>query len=175
MIQKSFKRIKADDDRLVFFALVFSLLLTLPSCDRKGQWEKEFTGLLEQTVGLKHRHCQLNASIDSLWDTTSAQLKSALPASFPATDRDIFFKARNADHIRMFMSFKLLDSSTQALVDEAGKYDAALAAQIRDLSEKTQLFEQQKIQFLKQVEQQNPEASRGYAAIFRTAVTDICQ
>lgn len=155
----------------VFLACV----LVLSACSTNNSWEKECADLRRQSAELEHRHCQLNASIDSLWDTTSTRLAQAFPPGFPATDRAIFLKARNADHIRMFMSFKQLDAGTQALVSEAGQYDAILAAQMRALLEQTQAFESKKIQFLRKVEAQDTAIIRIYADALRIPENTICK
>lgn len=145
-------------------------MLTLLACTTSNQKE----ALLQQALALEQRNCQLNASIDSLWDATAAQLESALPASFPAIDRDIFLKARNANHIRMFMSFKQLDSKSQALVNQAGQYDEMLAAKVHHLLVEKQQFEAQKNQFLQQLAQKDLSASQAFAKKIRQATTQTC-
>jgi hypothetical protein len=143
------------------------------ACDSRSQWEKENAELHRQMTDLEHRQKSLQASIDSLWDITSAQLAAALPAGFPPTDRDIFLNARNADHIRMFMSFKLLDADAQSLVNQAGEQDEILAAQARALLEERQAFEQHKNQFLQKVAAEDESAGRLYASKFRSATSGI--
>lgn len=155
--------------------LFLAFIAAIAGCDGNSRWEKEQSGLLSQAAYLEHRHSQLNASIDSLWDVTTAQLTAALPSSFPVQDRNIFLKARNADHIRMFMSFKQLAPETQSLVIKAGEYDSLLAAQVRALLAQSQEFEQQKMQFLRKVEQRDTAASRLYADELRTATADLIQ
>lgn len=157
---------------LVFPFLSFqllSVLFALSACDSRSHWEKENAELHRQMLDLERRQQSLEASIDSLWDATSAQLASAFPTGFPPTDRDIFLKARNADHIRMFMSFKLLDADAQSLVNKAGEQDEILAAQARILLEQRQKFERQKIQFLQKVELEDEAVGRLYASKFRSA------
>lgn len=161
--------IKPDRQRFGLSLIVLCFLFALTNCGHEKQWEKEYANLLQQTIALEQQHAQLERGIDNLWDTTAVQLVHALPASFPAIDRDIFLKARNADHIRMFMSFKLLDSSTQALVVDAGKQDQLLAAQLHTLQEQKQTLEHRKIQFLQAVERQDSTAGRRYAAQMRMA------
>lgn len=151
--------------------LLLNALWVLPGCADSDSWDRERSGLLRRATEMERRHCQIKASIDSLWDTTTARLERVLPASFPAADRDIFLKARNADHIRMFMSYKQLDRETQSLVDRAGQYDAALAAQMRALLAQKQAFERDKNQFLRKVKQRDTAASRRYAEELR-AVAD---
>lgn len=148
-----------------------SAALMLTSCDRKDQLEKQYKELLSQAIDLEHRHCQLKVNIDSLWDTTSVQLAHLLPSDFPTTDRNIFLKARNAEHIKMFMSFKQLDSSAQSLVNNAGKYDEVIARQVHKLLEEKQAFEKQKIEFLQKAEQQGRLTSQMYTSSFQTAIS----
>lgn len=149
--------------------LLLGVFFALSACGSRSEWEKENANLHQELRNLELRQQSLQASIDSLWDVTSAQLAVALPAGFPPTDRNIFLNARNADHIRMFMSFKLLDADAQSLVNKAGQQDEILAAQARVLMEKRQDFERQKIQFLQKVAQTDEAAGRRYASKFRSA------
>jgi hypothetical protein len=150
-----------------FFCLISTCLLILPGCNQSNAWEEESKGLLQEAEQIELQHSNLNARIDSLWDTTTEALAAAIPEDFPPTDREIFLNARNADHIRMFMSFKELSPETQALVDAAGKYDAMLATEIKTLQSKKEDFEKRKMQFLRIVDEQSKEASQQFAEQFR--------
>jgi hypothetical protein len=155
--------------------ILFSILLAFPGCQEDNHWKQDGDALLLRSQSLDHQLLFLNSQIDSLWDTTSTQLANALPPDFPSIDRDIFINARNADHIRMFMSYKLLDSASQSLVMQAGAYDSVLALQVRDLFQERQKFEQEKIQFLAQVEKKDKTASQAYAEKFRLKENPVSQ
>lgn len=158
-----------------FLYLLLPSLLILSACDRTASWNAESEGLLHRADSLEMQHHIINTRIDSLWDATTAVLASEIPEDFPPTDREIFLKARNADHIRMFMSFKSLSPEAQAIVDSAGKYDAMLALQIRDLQISQQAFEQEKNQFLARVEKADQQAGQMYAEAFRKITKDTIQ
>ncbi len=147
---------------------IFGAAFIMNACQPSNEWNKEGDTLVQQATLLEKKHTILNARIDSLWDATSDALDKALPADFPPVDRDIFLNARNADHIRMFMSYKSISPELQSMVDRAGEYDQMLAQQIRDLQEDKQLFEHQKIEFLQKVAQQDAATSVAYAGRFRT-------
>jgi len=66
----------------------------------------------------------------------------------------------------MFMSFKTLDTETQALVDSAGRYDEMIAGQLRILQQQRQVFEKQKLEFLQKIAGTTPEDFRYYADQF---------
>lgn len=149
--------------------------LLLAACDHTNAWQAESEVLLHRGDSLETQHQLINARIDSLWDATTAVLAASIPEDFPPTDREIFLKARNADHIRMFMSFKSLSPDAQAVVDNAGKYDAMLAGQIRELQAKQLAFEMEKTKFLESVEKANQQAGQMYAAAFRKIATDTVQ
>ncbi|HZV68030.1 MAG TPA: hypothetical protein VFG10_00720 [Saprospiraceae bacterium] len=149
-----------------------SAILILTSCNQQSDWEIESAQLLRKSNELDLKHLQLNRRIDSLWDATSISLNEALPDDFPSIDRNIFLKARNADHIRMFMSYKLLDEKAKALVNKAGEYDEMLAVQVRNLFAQQHDFEEQKINFLSKVEHKDQRASRLYAERFQTSTED---
>lgn len=152
--------------------ILLGSILTLCAC--QSSHSTEDSNLLSQAVALEQRHCQLKASIDSLWDSTTAQLEQVLPANLPPIDRDIFLKSRNADHIRMFMSFKQLDSKSQMLVNQAGQYDEILAAKAHHLFREKQKFEDQKIHFLQELAKKDPAASQAFAKKIRTATLQTC-
>ena len=128
-----------------------------------GKWEAEAELLIDQQMSLEKRYHQLNASVDSLWDHTTWILEQNLPADIPPMDRDIFLKSRNADHMRMFMSFEKLDPQLQALIHQAGHKDAYLASQMKDLFLDRQQFERRKFVFLKNIEKESPVAGRKIA------------
>jgi hypothetical protein len=67
----------------------------------------------------------------------------------------------------MFMSFKTLDTETQALVDSAGRYDGVLASQVRALQEQRQLFDQQKTAFLRKIADTDSADFKYYAEQFQ--------
>jgi len=157
------------------FLLVIAItgIFCSTGCQHKKQWQQEEEVLLQKAHELDTRLAQLNAQIDSLWDTTSVQLAQKIPADFPAVDRDIFIKARNADHIRMFMSYKQLDDDAKALVNQAGKQDSFLAIQVRALYIERQDFEQKKLLFLSEVEKHDKAASRECAEKLRSSENSI--
>ena len=147
----------------------------LQSCAPQSPWEEESEALLRKTTALEDLHHQLNLRIDSLWDVTTDQLAGMMPSDFPSIDREIFLKARNADHIRMFMSFDLLSDDAQNLVIRAGEYDQFLAKQIHHLIAERQKFESEKNRFLSEVQQEDEAASRQYAEKFRMASLKLFQ
>ena len=143
-------------------------MITLAACNSHKQWDMEYDALLQRSVELNQRHEVLKMRTDSLWDVTTDQLASSMPAEFPPVDRDIFLNARNADHIRMFMSFKLLNAELQDIVNKAGEYDAMIASEIHVLMEEHQRFEHDRIAFIRKVEAHDAGAGRMYADKFRT-------
>ena len=147
--------------------LLFVFMTLLPACHPNQNWENESTDLLHHAIALEQEHAAINAGIDSLWDVTTLALEKALPPDFPPVDREIFLTSRNADHIRMFMTFKTLPSDIQAMVDAAGKEDERLAVKARILMEEKQEFEKEKNQFLQSIEQQDTSVRRFYADQFR--------
>ena len=153
----------------IAFTCLLICIFLLSSCNRQRAWQGEADALLIQANNLEALHAQINNRIDSLWDKTTVQIEQALPHDLPEVDRGIFLNSRNADHIRMFMSFKLLDEKTQALVDNAGKEDAMLAAQVHALKIQREEFEKRKLQFLQKIYHENEKASRMYADKFRLA------
>ena len=153
-----------------YIPLLLGFFIALAGCQQHSQWEEESTRLLSRASELDARQNDLDNSIDSLWDATTVKLDDMIPADFPPVDRNIFLKARNADHIRMFMSYNTLNDSIHSLVDAAGSYDEFLAEQARLLLSERQEFEKDKIQFLRKVSQVDPDISLVYAERFRNAL-----
>jgi len=159
---------------LLFLPVIVSTcIFYFSACQNQHPWQQEEETLLQQAHELDTRLDHLNASIDSLWDTTSVLLAQQLPPDFPAIDRDIFIKARNADHIRMFMSYKALDDNTKALVNNAGTQDSMLANKVRALYTERQEFEQKKLLFLSEVEKHDKAASRECVEKIRSSENTI--
>jgi hypothetical protein len=153
----------------VFVWLVAAATVYMSACRSDDTWDKESQTLHAEAIELNKQHRLLNQRIDSLWDATAIELAASLPPDFPAIDRDIFIKARNADHIRMFMSYQALREDTKALVNAAGKYDEMLAKHVLDLQWRQEKFEAHKTQFLTNVFHHDPEAGQRFAAQFRMA------
>ena len=154
---------------LRFLIYSFTLLfLACNSLDEKSKWENESLKLINIGNNLEYRHNALNNSVDSLWDDVSRKIESSLQKDFPSVDREIFLNSRNADHIRMFMSFQLLQKDIQTLINEAGKKDKMLADQIRSLANEMQEFENRKMKFLSKVYRYDEEASKSYTNKFRS-------
>jgi hypothetical protein len=147
-------------------------MLTQLSCKENNQWEQESTTLINSSKDLAARHLQLDASVDSLWDVTTSILEKQLPQDFPSIDRDIFLNARNADHMKMFKSYELLDNNTKSLIEQAGLYDQKIAQQMQELLEERSQLERNKVQFLGKVAQSDRDLSRQYGDQFRTASTE---
>jgi len=154
------------------FAGLACTMLTQLSCKENNQWEQESTTLINSSKDLAARHLQLDASVDSLWDITTSILEKQLPQDFPSIDRDIFLNARNADHMKMFKSYELLDTNTKSLIEQAGLYDQKIAQQMQELLEERSQLERNKVQFLGKVAQSDRDLSRQYGDQFRTASTE---
>ena len=145
--------------------LIASIFL-IPACQQSSSWEAEGKSLIQEGQQLRQRHDQFDARVDSLWDATTEVLRIAIPADFPPTDREIFLNARNADHIKMFMSFKSLPQETQTLVNVADSIDQQIAKGIVKLHEEQIAFDQKKIDFLVKVSKEDPAAVQQYAQLF---------
>lgn len=145
------------------------------SCKGSNQWDQESATLINSSKDLADRHQLLDASVDSLWDTTTTILEKQLPLDFPSIDRDIFLNARNADHMMMFKSYELLDTNTKSLIVQAGLYDQKLAQQMQVLMEERTKLERSKNQFLGEVAQSDEKLSRQYAQQFRSASNEIIE
>ncbi len=145
------------------------ILLNQISCTKENKWNKESALLLQSSKDLMTRHHQLDTSVDSLWDVTTTNLEKQLPLDFPSSDREIFLKARNVYHMKMFKSYELLDTNAKSLIVQAGEYDQKIAQQMQELMEEGSQLDRNKNQFLNEVAQTDPKLSRQYADQFRSA------
>lgn len=140
-----------------FPAFTVLALVVFTNCQQPNTWEHEFQTILEVINQLDQSYAKLNGRVDSLWDATTARLREALPAEMPPIEADLFLKSRNADHMRMFMSFQLLDTATQTLVNRAGELDRQLARQIQDVQQGRNSIENKKLEFLTKVKAADEE------------------
>lgn len=159
--------------QMIMLPCMLCSIFMVTACQRANPWVKEGDALVQEATILEAQHQLLNARLDSLWDATSATLDNELPTDFPSVDRDIFIHARNADHIRMFMSFKTISPELKSLVDKAGMYDQMLAQQMRELQSRQQSFEKQKYSFLEMVGQHDKASREEYTGQFRLASSTL--
>ena len=140
-----------------FAAFTVLALVVFTNCQQPNTWEHEFQTILEDIKRLDQSYSNLNGRVDSLWDATTAHLQETMPAGMPPIEADIFLKSRNADHMRMFMSFQLLDTVTQTMVNQAGEMDSQLAKQIQEVQQGRNSIENKKLEFLKKVKAADEE------------------
>jgi hypothetical protein len=146
-------------NRVILLPVVIISLFTGWHCGGSENWRIEEEKLYSRMMELQTRHSEINSSIDSLWDATSSMLDEALPADLPPVDRNIFLNSRNADHIRMFMSFEKIDPALQKLVNDAGIQDKKLAQALHTLLEEKLEFERDKLDFIRKVEKHDGSAA----------------
>jgi hypothetical protein len=152
------------------YCILYCLALTtLCSCNSNVKWQRESEKIIQSISALQYHHQLLDQRVDSLWDETTRQLALHLPQNFPAVDRAIFLKARNADHIRMFKSYELLDQDTKDLIDRAGKMDETIAVEMHQLLDQQLELEHTRNEFLRQVADTDVESSQQYEDQFRIA------
>lgn len=109
------------------------LILVLFACSSHSEPE---TLLQAKSIALQKKaaRCEmqnLESQATSLWDSVSLVLDQTLPDSMPADERRNMLKVRNTSLIQMFMVYDSLEQPIQALVEEAGKKDEMIAAQMR--------------------------------------------
>ena len=162
----SMKSISLSHNNFSYYSTIFIVIVCLiASCKNKDQWKQQSDGISLQVTNWNSRYESLNTRVDSLWDATSEILAKGIPEDFPATDRDIFIHARNAGHIRMFMSFKQLDPSLQSVVNEAGEMDNLLATEMRQLQQERHVLEEEIASFLSQISQDDPSLAKRYQSV----------
>lgn len=148
---------------LIWLPLWVLLNLCFGACQRSADWDRESARLEQYNLALDQQYAYLNFAIDSLWDTTTAILARTMPAGIPPVDREIFLTSRNANHIRMFDSFRAFPDSIRALVDHAACEDEKLAATLTRLAEQRAQFEKEKMKFLSEVARHHPDQYKSYA------------
>lgn len=163
MFRHSITRMKRCATSLLIYCGFF-LLLT--GCHPSDAIQQEGDSLLASITSLQHRHHRLDAQVDSLWDTTVMQLEKYIPSDFPPVDRKIFLTSRNADHIRMFMTFHQLPEEAQALINHTGLRDQQLANQVLRLQQEMDSLQKQKLTFLSEIAQKNKNLYQHYSKAF---------
>lgn len=157
-----------------FLAMLFAGLFFACQSTDPGQLEAEAQQLINDGTMYHNRYCSLQQKTDSLWNIVAQAMEKGLPADFAPTDRSVFINSRNMDHITMFKSFKMIDTSLQTLVMEAGKKDIELANQVRALQTEMDAFESKKLAFLKKVASVNAKAEADFRTRLNKMVSDTC-
>lgn len=151
--------------------LAFSIsiigLVIVCGCHSADHWDQRAIQLEADADRLDMAYLQINRSIDSLWDSTTACIARTMPETIPPVDREIFLTSRNANHIRMFESFHMLPETTQSLVDKAAIEDQKLADRLADLAVQKQMQEKERMAFLSELASQEPGLLNRYADRFR--------
>ena len=142
------------------------VLWLFTACQEKSSLQNEADLLLNKATGLQQQLNLVDHRLDSLWDTTTFHLTKAIPADFPPIDKDIFLKARNANHIMMFSSFYCLDPEARSMVVQAGKMDSLYARDIHWIHQRLDSLEKEKNIFLAKVHAQQPALYKIYAGQF---------
>ena len=157
-----------------YLALLFAGLFFACQSTDPGQLEAEAQQLINEGTMYHNRYCALKYKTDSVWSIVAEAMEKGLPANFATTDRSVFINSRNADHITMFKSFKMIDTSLQTLVMDAGKKDIELANQVRALQMEMDTFESKKLTFLKKVAASNPPIETDIRTRLNKIATDTC-
>jgi hypothetical protein len=108
------------------------LLLSLLACTRQPGWKADAQTLMDKAQSILCELHALNAETDSLWDATVLVMDSLLPTDMNPVDRQGMLSIRNANLIRTYRIYKILDSDFHALIDDADLKDQALVEKIRD-------------------------------------------
>lgn len=108
------------------------LLLSLSACTRQPGWNAEAQTLVDKAQSILCELHALNAETDSLWDATVLVMDSLLPTDMNLVDRQGMLSIRNANLIRTYRIYKMLDSDFHALIDDADLKDQALVEKIRN-------------------------------------------
>lgn len=153
--------------QIIFLLSFIAFCLSLAGCQQR-KWELTAKSLITKQQQLEQRHQQIRVSIDSLWDHTTAMIAERLPEDIPPVDRQIFLESRNADHMKMFMSFDSLDADVQSIIHQAGEYDQHLAGKMHELMQDRQAFEKEKLQLLSVLERQGVPKDHSLYAQLRT-------
>lgn len=118
--------------RALWIAALAALLAGGYACQQQEPAvEAEAEALIEEAQRL---HCRLQALHEesvALWDAVSARLSEALPAGMPPDERRNMLAVRNTGLIQMFEVYPTLDTAVHRIVENAGRADSGLAAQMR--------------------------------------------
>ena len=159
----------------IHFTLFTCLLLFvgLVACNHQNAYNKTAASLLLKSKQLNQEYQHINAHIENLWDSTSALLACELPAELPPIDRNIFINSRSAYHIRMFMSYKNLNTHIHSIVNAAALKDELLRDQLHKHIKLQQDFENQKNKFLTDISKHDMTLYHLYSEKFQNISVEI--
>jgi hypothetical protein len=140
-------------------SITLPILFLLGSCQNEAP--NEIEGACQERIaeaqGLHCRMLELHQQATALWDEANEQLGQSLPLSMPADERRNMLTVRNTGLIQMFEVYPTLDTAIHRLVEEAGRQDEALAAQMRAVKDSLDQNDEQIRALLSQLQERQPE------------------
>lgn len=156
--------------------LLFVTLTGAWACDTA---QNEKTALLELFHKEKALNCRLASMKDSItteWDNVNHLLEESLPADMPEEEKTNMLKVRNANLIRMFQSFALMDEEMKMELKKTEQLDLEMTKRITTLRQEANMIETQKIELLGQINQtEGAEEVARLKRINKTLLSETCK
>jgi hypothetical protein len=156
------------------FGVVFFLLLLVGCATENPQDQAMGEKLLAVTRDITCQQQALAVKTDSLWDGVSNRLSIVLPKDMPKSDRDNMIKLRNTDLIKMFKVYPGLDSLSKMKVEEAGKIDEQIVANLHALRQEMEANDQAIFAFLGSLEKKSSKSFKKWSKAFDDAKHHPC-
>ena len=142
-----------------FFTYFIPLyLIVLTGCKTK-----DFTNQLMAISESEHNiKCELEVmkkEINKEWDTMNESLDDHLPAEMAEQEKVNMLKVRNANLIRMFNTYKTLDSEMKDQLRFVEKKDSMMAIEINLLKEKLIEVENNKMELFNEILKENGQTA----------------
>jgi hypothetical protein len=152
-------------------------LMVLTACEFSNlPFQNEGTTLLQTSKQLNCTEKRYEFTIDSLWDVVSTRLEKVLPDTMPPGRRENMIKIRNATLLKQFKIFyTTLDTASLNLIGRSGNIDSLTALKVMALKEQREAHERKVLDFLIQVEKEDPRASKKWNEKFLKALKEDCR
>ena len=139
-----------------YFITLYLIVLT-------GCQNKDFTNQIMAISEAEHNiKCELEVmkkEINKEWDTMNESLDDHLPADMAEQEKVNMLKVRNANLIRMFNTFKTLDSEIKDQLRSVEKKDSMMAIEINLLKEKLIEVEHNKMELFNEILKENGQTA----------------
>ncbi|MBK8634487.1 MAG: hypothetical protein IPN72_13350 [Saprospiraceae bacterium] len=140
------------------FYFITLYLIVLTGCQTKD-FANQIMAISEAEHNIKCELEVMKKEINKEWDTMNESLDDHLPADMAEQEKVNMLKVRNANLIRMFNTFKTLDSEIKDQLRSVEKKDSMMAIEINLLKEKLIEVEHNKMELFNEILKENGQTA----------------
>ncbi len=151
-----FKTLNPNVNFLFYFTILYLIVLT--GCQNKD-FTSQIMAISEDEHSIKCELEVMKKEINKEWDTMNESLDDHLPADMAEQEKVNMLKVRNANLIRMFNTYKTLDTAIKDQLRSVEKKDSMMAIEINLLKEKLIEIENNKMELFDDILKENGQTA----------------